>query len=100
MPDCCLISANDLRDNWPGRAPVWCGEPAIATITFACIHEHASAPRSCAGCAAEIQQAAGLLICPPCEDSADPHECLGDVRITWDEGTVTVVQKLGDEGSG
>ena len=88
----CLMSAADIRDNWPGTPVVFCGEPPAGVITFACIHEHVNEAAICAACEVEIQRAAGLLTCPRCEDGPEPHECLCDVRITWLDGTVTVVQ--------
>ena len=93
-PTYCLMSASDIRDNWPGTPMVFCGEPPAGTITFACIHEHVNQAAACAACAAEIQRAAPDLICPRCEDGPEPHECRCDVRITWDDGTVTIVQAV------
>jgi hypothetical protein len=89
----CLMPAADIRDNWPGTAAVFCGEPPAGVITFACIHEHVNRTAACAGCAAEIQRAAGLLTCPRCEDGPEPHECLCLVVIDWDSGEKTIVQE-------
>jgi hypothetical protein len=60
-----------------------CGEPAIAVITFGCIHEHVESPAACAGCAAELQRAADILVCPACEDGPEPHECPVVIEIRW-----------------
>ena len=77
-----------------GDAPsgIACAEPSFATVSLACVHEHIDTPPACAGCCAEVQQCTGILTCPRCEDGPEPHECLCDVRITWLDGTVTVVQ--------
>lgn len=91
----CLLSATDPADNGPGVPVVYCGEPSVAVITFACVHEHVAQPPACAACAGMIQGAAGDLVCPRCEDGAEPHECLyADVRISWATGEVTIVQAV------
>ena len=92
----CGMSAHDMGARWPGPGIIYpCDELPLAVITYACVHEHIDTPSACAACAAEVQQAAGSLICVPCDDGPRSHECLCDVRITWDDGSpVTIVQKL------
>jgi hypothetical protein len=92
MADTCLMSATDPRCNQPGDPFVPCEEPAIATITFGCGHEHVDRTLACAGCAAEIQQLAGVLACPRCEDGPQPHECKAAAVIEWFSGEVTHVR--------
>lgn len=89
-PETALDHANGLG----ARAGV-CGEPGIGFAYFACIHAHFSRVNVCGTCACELQRAAGLLTCLPCEDSAMPHECKPRVWIAWYDGTtpVTVVQE-------
>jgi hypothetical protein len=60
-----------------------CGEPAIAVITFACVHEHIDLAKACAGCAADVQRAADLLICSHCADGPEPHDCAVAMKIRW-----------------
>jgi hypothetical protein len=84
----CTMSATDPRDNWPSTPLVACGEPSVAVISFACVHEHVNRASACAGCCAEIQQCTGILSCPCCEDDAG-HECLLAYVIEWVSGEVT-----------
>jgi predicted amidophosphoribosyltransferase len=71
-----------------------CGEPSAGTLMAACIHEHIGNEPVCAGCAAELQRAAGDLICKHCADNPDaPHVCRSHLVITWLDGTTTVVQE-------
>lgn len=65
----------------PGLTP--CGEPAIALLTFACIHEHVDGAFACAACAAEIQRVADLLVCQHCEDGPQSHECKQTLGVKW-----------------
>ncbi len=99
MGDLCRMSAVDLRDSFPGMAGVSCGGAAIATVTFACIHEDVDAVRSCAACAAGLLDlpaggVARTMGCPRCENLGEPRLCPCDVRINWDEGPVKVVQEV------
>jgi hypothetical protein len=96
----CMLSAADIRDNWPGTSVVFCGEPPIGTITFACIHEHVNQVSACATCAVEIQRCAPDIVCPRCEDGPEPHECLCLVVIDWDSGEKTIVQQPGTAPTG
>lgn len=90
MTALCSLTATDIRDNGPGMPVIPCDEPAVAVITFACEHEHVDVQPACMGCSAEIQQCAGLLGCPRCEDSpVSPHECKATARIEWISGEVT-----------
>jgi hypothetical protein len=67
-----------------------CNEPSAALVTLVCVHEHADTPRACYGCAAEVQRAAGNLLCPRCWASpGGRHDCPVAIRIAWDDGTVT-----------
>lgn len=91
---CGIAGADDIASNRPGYLPPACGEPAMALITFACVHEHVDRVLACAACACEIQRASGLLVCEHCEDLCDgsdpgPHECLVRFRIEWSSGEVT-----------
>lgn len=63
------------------------GEPAIAVITFACVHEHVDSAAACAGCAAEIQRIEDALICRKCESGPQPHDCAQVIRIRWLEAS-------------
>lgn len=97
--DTCNLFAFDPVFGWPapgeGPDPFPCDEPAAATITFACVHEHVDTPRSCCGCAADVQRCAPGLICPRCLQDTGSHDCPVEIRITWDdspEEPVTVVQ--------
>jgi hypothetical protein len=84
VPDTCQFDANYLDWTAPDAVPFdACGEPAIAVITFACIHEHVDSPTACATCAAEIQRVADELICRRCESSVCPHSCGQTVSIRW-----------------
>jgi len=65
-----------------------CGEPVIAVFTFACIHEHIDQALACAGCSAEIQRVADILICPHCDDGPESHECRTVMQIQWLTGEV------------
>lgn len=89
----CTFSADDpcCKALMPFAA---CGETAICTVVFACIHEHVHVLTACAGCATEIQQGGGDLICPACEDGPESHRCQQSIRIAWSDGSpVTVVQE-------
>ncbi len=88
MGDTCLIDHPVTADS--------CDEPAMATITFACIHEHVDQPRSCASCAVDVQHCAGDMICPHCRDATVPHVCMCFVVIDWDSGEKTIVQETVD----
>ena len=79
----CSLTATDIRTNEPDTPMVPCHEPAIAIITFACEHEHVDVQPACAGCAADVQQCAGLLGCPHCQDGPEPHECRATAVIRW-----------------
>jgi hypothetical protein len=94
MADTCTLTATDPRSNGPDTPLIPCDEPTVCVITFACLHEHFHPQPACAGCAVEIQMCAGILICPRCEDGPEPHECPCDVRITWQDGSTTVVQEI------
>lgn len=72
-----------------------CGESSGATVSLACVHEHVDQVRICRGCAADIQQAAGMLTCPRCWDSVQGHACYCLVVIGWDSGEKTTVQEAG-----
>jgi hypothetical protein len=92
--DALLLSAGcTLADwDWTQKAPpglVACGEPVIAEVTFACIHEHVDRALACAACACELQRTAEFLICSRCEDGASPHQCPQTMQIRWlaEEGT-------------
>lgn len=47
----------------PGHL-VACDQPAIALITFACIHEHIDNALACSGCAVDVQMAAAAREMP------------------------------------
>lgn len=66
-----------------GSALAACGEPAIALLTFACVHEHVDAALACMTCAAEIQRIADVLVCAHCADGPAPHECRTAMAIEW-----------------
>lgn len=89
QPYCML--ADPARADWAQPSPLpslaLCGEPAIAAVTFACVHEHVDTVSACAGCAAEIQRVIDEMICRQCLDSAAPHECEQLIRIRWLEGS-------------
>lgn len=85
----CTMSATDPRSNGPDVPVYPCDEPAIAVITFACVHEHIDTASACPGCCAEVQQCTGILICPRCEDGPDSHECRLIYEIRWESGEVT-----------
>jgi hypothetical protein len=85
----CTLSEGDWHTNGPGKTPMACGEPTVALASFACVHEHVARAAACMTCAAELQRAAGLLVCPQCEDGPEPHECLEKVRVEWFTGEVT-----------
>jgi hypothetical protein len=77
--------ATDL-DDWSDPDAVFfeaCGEPAIAVITFACVHEHVDSPSVCTTCAAEIQRLDPDLICRKCEVGPESHQCPQVIRIRW-----------------
>jgi len=79
---------------------VACGEPSSAAVGLACVHEHVDGGRICAGCAADVQQAAGTLTCPRCWNSQERHACYCLVVIYWDGGGKTIVQgKTGGAGA-
>lgn len=82
-------AACTLADDWdaPDQA---CGEPAIALLTLACVHEHVIGALACMTCAAEMQRVADVLVCPECDASATyPHQCLQVMTIRWlgEDGT-------------
>jgi hypothetical protein len=80
----CTLDTQDWTQKVCDRVPlVRCGEPAIAVITFACVHEHVDRALACVACVAEAQRADGLLICPCCEDGPEPHECKVAMEIRW-----------------
>lgn len=79
MTDTCTLTATD----GPETPVVPCDEPAIASVIFACPHEHVDPALACAGCAVEIQQCEDLLVCPRCEDGPLPHACRVAVKIRW-----------------
>jgi hypothetical protein len=79
----CTLTDTDPCDNYPGMVEVACGEPSIALLTFICVHEHMDRALSCAGCAAELQRVADVLVCPSCEDGPLPHECRSVMSIEW-----------------
>lgn len=66
-----------------------CGEAAMATITFACAHEHVRQVQACASCATDIQQVMDGLVCWYCREGSQPHECREIVRIEWLSGEIT-----------
>ena len=79
-----------MSDDWdvitkrePGTLTA-CGEPALAILTQACVHEHVDRALLCMGCAAEVQQITGDMICRRCEEAG--HECHVTVKIEWAEG--------------
>jgi hypothetical protein len=72
---------------------VACGDPSSATVRLACVHEHLDEARICSGCAADMQQAEGMITCKSCWDSTgDKHTCYMLVVIDWDSGEKTAVQ--------
>lgn len=76
-----------------GRGQV-CGEPSTAVLSTACRHEHVDTGiRICWPCAADVQQAAGLLACVHCREGRRPHICYLLVVIEWDSGEKTIVQE-------
>jgi hypothetical protein len=88
MGGLCSMAAVRLMDDWARGIPVCGGQPAAATITLACIHEHIDENRICAACATWILCDSAILGCAKC-----PSECCPcDVRIAWDGGPVKVVQ--------
>ena len=70
-----------------------CGEPSFATLSLACVHEHIDTERICWGCAADVQQAKGMLTCKRCWDSDQRHACYVLAVIDWDSGEKTIVQE-------
>jgi hypothetical protein len=69
-----------------------CGEPTMAEVLVACLHEHVSRQRICSGCAAEFQLVhAGEWVCVSCAESSIPHRCVPVVELRWDSGEVTVL---------
>ena len=90
----CAISETGPLQNRPDTPVAACGEPAIALISFACVHEHYDTPNACNGCCAKIEFCAEELVCPRCHYGPEPHECLQRVTIAWFDGSpVTVVQE-------
>lgn len=61
-----------------------CGEPAVAILMQACVHEHIDRALVCMACAAEIQRITDTMICRRCEQAG--HECKVTVTIEWPEG--------------
>ena len=88
MPDTCTSFWSEIGHRY-------CGETAIGTLTQSCVHEHISSRPVCAGCAADIQRAAGDMICRACDEDAgdDGHECPVLMVIDWCDGTSTTVQE-------
>ena len=77
-------TAADDWDVWGQRDPgplTACGEPTMAVLTQACVHEHVDRVFLCATCAAELQRTADLLICRHCEQAG--HECPVTIKIEW-----------------
>jgi hypothetical protein len=66
-----------------GAEDMVCGEPSIAVLTVACVHEHVISPRACAGCAAEVQRVDDCIICLACYEGPEPHECPLTLTIRW-----------------
>lgn len=63
----------------PGTDPdTRCGEPSIGLYAVGCITEHITVVRICAGCAVDVQQAAGKWLCRHC--GRKPR-----IVITWDD---------------
>jgi predicted amidophosphoribosyltransferase len=94
----CVLDLEWHARYWGGEpAGVACGEPSFATVSLACVHEHVDRPRVCWGCAADMQQAKGMLTCPRCWNGPESHKCLCLVVIDWDSGEKTVVQEPGRE---
>jgi predicted amidophosphoribosyltransferase len=89
------MSGETCTAYWSERGHAYCGEPAIGTLTQSCIHEHVSKRPICTGCAADTQQAAGAMICRPCDEQSGEHghECTARLVIDWADGTTTVIQE-------
>lgn len=83
LPGLCTLTATDIRENGPGTPVVPCGEPVIAVITFACVHEHINVQPACLGCTVEVEQCEDILVCNHCEDGPDPHECKVAIKVRW-----------------
>jgi hypothetical protein len=66
-----------------GTEDAFCGGPSIAVLTVACVHEHVSSARACAGCAAEVQRVDDRLICLACREGPGPHDCPLTLTIRW-----------------
>jgi hypothetical protein len=74
--------------------PTPCQEPAIGTVTEACVHEHLFEARACAHHAAGVQLD-GPAVCGECATGPRPHDCPVVTLITWDDPTAppTVVRE-------
>jgi hypothetical protein len=84
MADTATAPCN-LDEQWLGfwgipPTGVACGEPSNATVTLACVHEHVDAERICAGCAADMQQAAGEMTCKRCWEAPGNRHALLPAR--------------------
>ena len=89
----CLLD-EDWLGYWgeqPSGTP--CGEPSFATVSLGCVHEHLDSVRICWGCAADVQQAKGMLTCPHCWNGPERHACYMLVVIDWDSGEKTIAQE-------
>jgi hypothetical protein len=64
--------------------PVPCPEPAVATVTEACGHEHVSQARACARHAGGVQLEENW-VCSQCATGPRPHDCPAINVITWDD---------------
>lgn len=87
---CTIVTDYD----WAASGPLpddlaTCGQPVIAFVTFACVHEHLDGAVACAGCAAELQQIADSLGCRSCDNGPRAHSCPVTIQIHWLSGEVT-----------
>lgn len=88
MPEPEVCAVVRLDTGRPGSTPLGkCEDPAAATVTLGCEHEHIDADRQCAYHAARASE--GNYICLPCWDTG--HCCPESViRIEWDREEVHV----------
>jgi hypothetical protein len=78
----CIEQYGPIRPPRPPKREA-CGEPVIAALTFACVHEHVDTALSCAACVCELQRVSDALICHHCEDGASSHQCPQTMQIRW-----------------
>lgn len=82
----CTVASTHPRDNYPGMVKVACGGPSVALVTVSCGHEHVDRALACSWCVMVLRDNGHQLICGPCEDSREPHQCPAFLSVVWLSG--------------